>query len=98
MIVSEGNNVQKALQDLIYHTHIHPEHEPIVRRALDALKRTLLNTALFNDISIKVSPNLIKQCEPAKKTEKKESSQNEKAAIFVIYNQWNFVFPIDFRC
>lgn len=24
--------------------------------------------------------------------------QNEKAAIFVIYNQWNFVFPIDFRC
>lgn len=78
MIVSEGNSVNIALQDLIAHVREKPEHEQIIRKSLDALRRSFMNSKLINDISIKNQPDIPKDNIPSTKSEKKYSNQDLK--------------------
>ena len=58
MLVSEGDSVNIALQDLIAHVREKPEHEQIVRKSLDALRRSFMDSKLINDIAIKSKPSI----------------------------------------
>lgn len=78
MIVSEGNSVDIALQDLIAHVREKPEHEQVVRKALDALRRSFMNSKFINDISMRNQPDIPKPLPLVTKTEKKSLNQDSK--------------------
>lgn len=78
MLVSEGDSVNIALQDLIAHVREKPEHEQIVRKSLDALRRSFMDSKLINDISIKSQPDIPKNLLSSSKNEKKDSNQDSK--------------------